>query len=116
MDGINKNGEFTGACPEDRSFGTDNIAGIKASVDFIRFCAYIVPSDVDLNSAFTVLQMCETTFSMVALRHDPTGDSDFLGFVGCFLNVSKVSVNGGSRVCRFIFMWIRLYAKVANFV
>ena len=48
--------------PEKCSLGTDDIASIKASIDFIRLCTYIVSSDVNLNSTFTVLQMAKLLF------------------------------------------------------
>ena len=114
--GINKYCQFPSSCSEHRSFSTNNITGIKASIDFVGFRPEFISADVNLDFAFTVLQMCEAAFSVVTLRHNSACNPNFLRFVGGFFDIGEILVNRGSCVCRLVFMWIRLYAEFSNFV
>src|SRR5690606_19376895 len=92
---------FTGLCGKDKPLYTDDVADVKVFLEdyviqaFIFTGTDIVPSDVNLNLSFCILEFCEGSISHDAPAHDPACQRNILVVELCALVVFQ-NINTGS--------------------
>ena len=118
LDVLGVNGDFAHLCAEHKSLDADNVADVEQFLEenvvgvLVFSRTKVVAADVNLDTAFGVLQFHKRGFAHDAAAHDAAGNSHFawLGVVfEVFLNLFCVS-------CNYIFLsGIRLYSHLSEF-
>ncbi|SCH30130.1 Uncharacterised protein [uncultured Clostridium sp.] len=74
------NGDLTCLGCEHSSFNAHDITDIHLLKIFIRFLAYAVPGNIDLDGSLQVLYIAERSFAHHTLEHHTSCDDCFLSF------------------------------------